>query len=199
MQARQPVLIDIRGQIILHGVIRLGRPRHRHEGKQRPVTDEQHHRQHHLGAEAEVDHDDGGKEIAEGDPLQHTGNANFAYVDMKMWLGHNPVQTEKAVIDQSEQEEKDGPTQDPRVDLVRRNFVLVQFPERERQHHTDDKQKERKNQIVEVKPFPFDVLELIGEVVEWSLHAVGQGSLRCSRERPEQGVAADDPEHIEAA
>ena len=66
------------------------------------------------------------------------------------------------------------------------------LPERERQHRAHQEQEEREDQVVEPEPLPLDVLELLGE----RRCALGAPPLA---EGARELVAADDPEHVEAA
>src|SRR3974377_1647525 len=72
-------------------------------------------------------------------------------------------------------------------------FTLSMAPvQRERQYRPDEKQEQRKNQVVDMTTFPSHVLELL---LEAEGHRVGPHF----GQRREDGRTADDPEHIEPA
>ena len=70
--------------------------------------------------------------------------------------------------------------------------ALDSFAEGKDNRNTDEKYEERKDEIVEMEPLPIDVVELVGEEI---------GGLAWTKavQSVNEGVGADDPEHVEAA
>jgi hypothetical protein len=60
------------------------------------------------------------------------------------------------------------------------------------QHYSDDEQKERIYQILEMEALPLYVLKL-------ALNSLGHGVCRQASQPPDNLAAANDPEHVESA
>ena len=96
------------------------------------------------------------------------------------------------VVDEAQQDEKQGALDQLDVEgaLVRGGLRLGQ--EREGDGHPGDEHEQGEDEVVEVEAGPFDVLEL-------DRPGAGPAPVRHFGQGPEEGVAADDPEHVETA
>ena len=96
------------------------------------------------------------------------------------------------VIDEAENNEEQGPLDELEVDrpLVGGRLRLGQ--ERERDGDARDEHEQGEDEVVEMEARPLDVVELDGP-------DAGPAPVRHLGQGPEEGVAADDPEHVEAA
>src|SRR3972149_8681576 len=129
--------------------------RNGHQRHEVPEQDQAERQPKRLSPRLEVQVDDPAEEIAERDPLQHTGDA-----DIGPRLGEPPVEKD------AQRKEDDRPSDEMPVEGRSTLAPREALRERERNRNAHHEDEQRENQIVEDNPVPLDVLQLPGGELE---------------------------------
>src|SRR5579884_2810649 len=154
--------------------------RHRNQLHNQPVGQQNADKNRHLPAHLRVHNDESRKEVAERDPLQYSGNAQIVKVEI-----------EQPVVNQSEYKEHCEATNNAAVNLTALGPLFKVSRQQKGKHEPEHNKKKRKNQVVEMKSRPRNVLELHVEQVSCrpGTHLV---------KSVDDFFSARDPEHVES-
>ena len=101
------------------------------------------------------------------------------------------IEVENVVVDQAECKQGQGPLDDVDVQLVPAVSTLQPLADGERHRRPHDEEEEREDQVIECEPIPFRVLQL-------TVEGLRPGGVEKLEEGPEECVAPNDPERVEA-
>ena len=178
--ARKIIPVNEAAKVVLLAQVSGCTARDRDERENSPVAQQDRCHEDRLRASGREKEDHRGSAIANRDSLQDPGHPQVLEFKLK-----------QAVPDQAQQEEKHNPPRDPQECGGLGMLSLVVLPQRKRQDHANHEEKEREDQVVEMKPLPVDVLELVNELSR-------DRSRPPFADRPRQPVAPHDPEHVKA-
>lgn len=177
---RQELLIHVIGQIGPFGPVAGPMPRHGNPRHHRPIAQQDARAGPDERLGLEVAEHQAREEVTQGDPLQHSEQADLFERRRK-----------SAVIQDADEVQQGRPFEDP--DRGRPAVGLLEgFAQREHQRHPGDEDEEWEDQVLEMEPSPRLVVQLLGDQSQQT--AAGE-----LLESPDQLLGADDPEHVEAA
>ncbi len=151
-----------------------------HEGNECPVAEQNDERDEDETTRFEEPGEKGGDAVTDADTLEDAGVAEIF-----------EIETEESVIDEAEEDEEEDTSKDAAGELGGGFATGAVGAEGEGDDDADEEEEEREDEVVEDEALPWDVFELgFGDGFGGGAEIFAEGA--------EEGVAADDPEHIEA-